>query len=71
MNIFKKALSIGGGKLASELNAKIDAINAREKELEKLTDSEIKETFQNLKSKLDTLTKHDIEVDAFGLVREA
>ena len=71
MNIFKKALSIGGGKLASELNAKIDAINAKEQEFEKLTDSEIKQTFQNLKSDLEDSTKHEIEVDAFGLVREA
>ena len=71
MNIFKKALSIGGGKLASELNAKIDAINAKEQEFEKLTDSEIKNTFQNLKTDLKDLTKHEIEVDAFGLVREA
>ena len=71
MNIFKKALSIGGGKLASELNAKIDAINAKEQEFEKLTDSEIKNTFQNLKSDLKYSTKHEIEVDAFGLVREA
>ena len=71
MNIFKKALSIGGGKLASELNAKIDAINAKEQEFEKLTDSEIKNTFQNLKSDLKDSTKHEIEVDAFGLVREA
>lgn len=71
MNIFKKALSIGGGKLASELNAKIDAINAKEQEFEKLTDSEIKNTFQNLKSDLKDSKKHEIEVDAFGLVREA
>ena len=71
MNIFKKALSIGGGKLASELNAKIDAINAKEQEFEKLTDSEIKNTFQKLKSDLKDSTKHEIEVDAFGLVREA
>ena len=71
MNIFKKALSIGGGKLESELNAKIDAINAKEQEFEKLTDSEIKNTFQNLKSDLKDSTKHEIEVDAFGLVREA
>ncbi len=71
MNIFKKALSIGGGKLASELNAKVDAINAKEQEFEKLTDSEIINTFQNLKSDLKDLTKHEIEVDAFGLVREA
>ena len=71
MNIFKKALTIGGGKLASELNAKIDVINAKEQEFEKLTDSEIKNTFQNLKSDLKDSTKHEIEVDAFGLVREA
>ena len=71
MNIFKKALTIGSGKLATELNAQIDSINSKEEEVTKLTDSEIKESFQKLKVKIDQTDKHDIEVEAFSLVREA
>ena len=71
MNIFKKALTIGSGKLATELNAQIDSINLKEEEVTKLTDSEIKESFQKLKVNIDQADKHDIEVEAFSLVREA
>ena len=71
MNIFKKALTIGSGKLATELNAQIDSINSKEEEVTKLTDSEIKESFQKLKADIDQTDKHDIEVEAFSLVREA
>jgi len=71
LNIFKKALTIGSGKLATELNAKIDSINSKEKEISQLSDSEIKESFQKLKTDIDQMDKHDIEVDAFALVREA
>ena len=44
MNIFKKALTIGSGKLATELNAQIDSINSQEEAVSKLTDTEIKES---------------------------
>ncbi len=71
MNIFKKALTIGSGKLATELNAKIDSINSKEEAVSKLTDIEIKESFQKLKVDIDQTDKHDIEVEAFSLVREA
>ena len=71
MNIFKKALTIGSGKLATELNAQIDSINLKEEEVSKLTDTEIKESFQKLKVDIDQTDKHDIEVEAFSLVREA
>ena len=71
MNIFKKALTIGSGKLATELNAQIDSINSKEEEVTKLTDSEIKESFQKLKVNIHQADKHDIEVEAFSLVREA
>ena len=71
MNIFKKALTIGSGKLATELNAQIDSINSKEEEVTKLTDTEIKESFQKLKVDIDQTDKHDIEVEAFSLVREA
>ena len=71
MNIFKKALTIGSGKLATELNAQIDSINSQEEAVSKLTDTEIKESFQKLKVDIDQTDKHDIEVEAFSLVREA
>jgi len=71
LNIFKKALTIGSGKLATELNAQIDSINSKEEEVTKLTDSEIKESFQKLKTDIDQTDKHDLEVEAFSLVREA
>ncbi len=71
MNIFKKALTIGSGKLATELNAQIDSINSKEEEVTKLTDSEIKESFQKLKKDIDQIDKHDLEVEAFSFVREA
>jgi len=71
LNIFKKALTIGSGKLATELNAKIDLINSKEEEVAKYSDSEIKESFQKLKTNIDKNDKHDFEVEAFSLVREA
>jgi len=71
LNIFKKALTIGSGKLATELNAQIDSINSKEEAVSKLTDTEIKESFQKLKVDIDQTDKHDIEVEAFSLVREA
>jgi len=71
LNIFKKALTIGSGKLAIELNAKIDLINSKEEEVAKYSDSEIKESFQKLKTNIDKIDKHDLEVETFSLVREA
>ena len=53
------------------LNAQIDSINSKEEEVTKLTDSEIKESFQKLKADIDQTDKHDLEVEAFSLVREA
>ena len=71
MSIFKKVLSVGSGKLAQELNKKVELINLREPKTEKLTDQEIKETFQELKTKLNSENKFEHEVEAFSLVREA
>ena len=71
MSIFKKVLSVGSGKLAQELNKKVELINLREPETEKLTDQEIKDTFQELKTKLNSENKFEHEVEAFSLVREA
>ena len=42
LSIFKKVLSVGSGKLASELNSIVNAINDKELEFEKLSDEEIK-----------------------------
>ncbi len=71
MSIFKKVLSVGSGKLAQDLNKKVELINLLEPETEKLTDQEIKNSFQNLKTKLNSENKFEHEVEAFSLVREA
>ena len=70
MSIFKKVLSVGSGKLASELNDVVQAINDKEKEFELFSDEEIKVNFQDLSKKLNG-DPHNIEVEAFGYIREA
>ena len=70
MSIFKKVLSVGSGKLASELNTVVDAINNKEQEFEKLSDQEIKTNFQNLYKQLND-SPSSIEVEAFAYTREA
>ena len=71
MSIFKKVLSVGSGKLAQELDKKVELINSKESEIEKYSDDEIKNKFQNLKTEITSDNKFDFEVDAFSLVREA
>jgi len=71
LSIFKKVLSVGSGKLASELNKKVELINAQEEELEKLSDENIKNRFQEIKQRTDSEEVYSLEVDAFALVREA
>ena len=70
MSIFKKVLSVGSGKIASELNTVVDAINIKEQEFEKLSDQEIKTNFQNLYKQLND-SPSSIEVEAFAYTREA
>jgi len=70
LSIFKKVLSVGSGKLASELNSVVDAINSKEQEFEKLSDQEIKTNFQNLSKQLND-SPSKIEVEAFAYTREA
>jgi len=70
LSIFKKVLSVGSGKLATELNSIVDAINDKEQEFEKLSDEEIKKNFQNLSDQLNN-NPLNIEVEAFAYVREA
>ena len=70
MSIFKKVLSVGSGKLTTELNKIVEEINSRESSLEKLTDEEIKTGFLALSDKIDG-NPHSIEVEAFAFVREA
>ena len=71
MSIFKKVLSVGSGKLAQELDKKVQLINNLESEVEKYSDEEIKNKFQELKVKITNENKFDYEVEAFSLVREA
>ena len=70
MSIFKKLLSVGSGKLASELNDVVQAINDKEQEFELFSDEEIKVKFQDLSKKLDG-NPQNIEVEAFAYIREA
>ena len=70
MSIFKKVLSVGSGKLASELNDVVQAINEKENEFELLSDEEIKINFQDLSKKLNE-DPQNIEIEAFAYIREA
>ena len=54
LNLFKKALSVGSGKLTSELNGIVEEINKKEQSFEKLSDEEIKTNFQNLSRLIKT-----------------
>ena len=71
MSIFKKVLSVGSGKLSTELNKKVEEINSKEQVLEQLTDEEIKHAFHELKKRIGTDDVYSLEVDAFALTREA
>ena len=71
LSIFKKVLSVGSGKLAQELDKKVQLINNLESEVEKYSDQEIKNKFQELKVKITNENKFDYEVEAFSLIREA
>ena len=71
MSIFKKVLSVGSGKLGTELNKKVELINAQEVELEKLSDKNIKNRFQEIKQRTSNEDVYSLEIDAFALVREA
>ena len=71
MSIFKKVLSVGSGKLATELNKKVELINAQEEELEKLSGEDIKTRFQEIKQRTNSEDVYSLEIDAFALVREA
>jgi len=70
LSIFKKVLSVGSGKLASELNDVVQAINDKEKEFELFSDEEIKVNFQDLSQILNG-DPQSIEVEAFAYIREA
>ena len=71
MSIFKKVLSVGSGKLSTELNKKVEEINSQEEKLEQLSDQEIKNHFQEIKHRIKDEEVYDLEVDAFALIREA
>ena len=70
MNVFKKVLSVGSGKLASELNSIVEKINLKESKFEQLSDEQIKSGFQNLSQQLENGVE-SIEVDSFAYIREA
>jgi len=70
LSIFKRVLSVGSGKLVSELNDVVQAINDKENEFELFSDEEIKLNFQELSKKLNG-DPQSIEVEAFAYIREA
>jgi preprotein translocase subunit SecA len=70
VNVFKKVLSVGSGKLASELNSIVEKINSKESKFEQLSDEQIKSGFQNLSQQLGNGVE-SIEVDSFAYIREA
>ena len=71
MSIFKKVLSVGSGKLSSELNKKVEEINSKEQEFEQLSDIDIKNRFHELKKRIKDEDVYSLEVEAFALTREA
>jgi preprotein translocase subunit SecA len=71
LSIFKKVLSVGSGKLSSELNKKVEEINSKEQEFEQLSDIDIKNRFHELKKRIKDEDVYSLEVEAFALTREA
>ena len=57
--------------LMDRLNKKVEEINSQEKELEQLSDQEIKNLFQEIKHRTKDEEVYELEVDAFALIREA
>src|SRR5690349_10735346 len=72
MAVLDKLLRVGEGKKVKALQGLVPDINAREPELQKLSDAELQGKTADFRQRLDNgadLT--DILVDAFATVREA
>ena len=72
MPIFQKLLRVGEGKTLREFESIADAVNDIEPELESLSDSELAAKTTEFKDRLaNGATTDDVQVEAFGVVREA
>ena len=70
--VLNKLLSVGSGKKLKKLKKIADYINTLEDDLEKLSDKELKDQTNKLKSELEAgKTLDDILPEAFATVREA
>ena len=71
MPIFQKLLRVGEGKTLKEFEGIADAVNDIEPELEALSDAALAAKTTEFKDRLaNGATTSDIQVDAFGVVRE-
>ena len=63
LNLFKKALSVGSGKLTSELKGIVEEINKKEQSFEKLSDELVKRSLGPVKKAMKDsgLSKSDID----------
>ncbi|MHB9112156.1 MAG: preprotein translocase subunit SecA [Thermoleophilia bacterium] len=69
---FQKALRMGEGKKFKQLEEQVEAINALEPELEKLSDEQLKAKTSGFKQRLaDGEELDDVLPEAFAVVREA
>jgi len=73
MGFFEKVFGDTSARAVKSLSKTVDAVNAREKEIQKLQDEEIRSRFLSLREKIidKKQSLDDVLVDAFSLVREA
>ena len=71
MGVFDKLLRVGEGRKLKALQGLIPDINAREPELQKLSDAELQAKTGEFRQQLDQgATLDDLLIDAFAVVRE-
>ncbi|MCB0978022.1 MAG: preprotein translocase subunit SecA, partial [Acidimicrobiales bacterium] len=72
MSVLDKLLRVGEGRKVKALAGLVPDINAREAELQKLSDAELQAKTGEFRQQLDNgATLDDILIDAFAVVREA
>jgi preprotein translocase subunit SecA len=72
MSIFSKVLSAGEGRIIKDLEAVATAVNAREPDIEKLSDADLAAKTTDLRLRLEAgATLDDVMVESFAVVREA
>jgi len=70
--VLKKVFGSANDRMLSRLNGEVDAINAFESEVQKLSDEELKAQTEKFRARIDAgETLDDIMIEAFATVREA